>query len=106
MRYAITRSNCSCATRKYTRGTDISRLKIPLQIGFGDTLSDWIHKVFRVVPCAACQRRRRILNMFFPYIRRDSLEYRAWNAYLASGLDRLPCVWDSETDTVTRVDGS
>lgn len=103
MRYVITKSNCSCATRKYTRGTDISRLKIPLQIGFGDTVADWIHKVFRITPCAACQRRRRVLNLLWPYIPRDSLEYRAWNAYLASGLDRLPCVWDSETGEITQL---
>jgi Mu-like prophage protein gpG len=59
------------------------------------------HSLLRGVPCAACQRRRRILNTLFPYIRRDSLEYRAWNAYLASGQKSLPCLWDSETGQIT-----
>lgn len=105
MKYIVIKSRCHCAART-VRLRGQSMIRIPLHTGFGDALADWIHRLLRITPCAACQRRRRILNLLFPYIRRDSLEYRAWNAYLASGLDRLPCVWDSETDTVSPVDGS
>lgn len=72
-------------------------IRIPARVGFGDTLADWIHRLLRITPCAACQRRRRALNILFPYVARDSLEYRAWNAYLSSGLPHLPVIWDSET---------
>jgi len=102
MKYIVIRSRCSCAARTVRlRGQSV--IHIPLHTGFGDALADWIHRLLRITPCAACQRRRRILNLLFPYISRDSLEYRAWNAYLASGLDRLPCVWDSETGEITQL---
>ena len=98
----VMKSQCPCSARKFRR-RGITVIRIPRRVGFGDTVADWIHRLLRITPCAACQRRRSILNLLFPYISRDSLEYRAWNAYLASGLDRLPCVWDSETGEITQL---
>lgn len=99
----VMKSQCPCSARKFRR-RGITVIRIPRRVGFGDTVADWIHRFLHITPCAACQRRRRLLNILFPYVARTSLEYRAWNAYLASGLDRLPCVWDSETGAVTRPD--
>ena len=103
MRHLITKSKCACAYRSFTN-KGIKRLKIPSRIGYGDTLADWIHKVLKIKPCAACQKRRRILNILFPYVPRDSLQYRAWNDYLKSGLGTLPVIWDSDTGEVIRPD--
>jgi hypothetical protein len=101
MMYVLTKTKCSCCVHKYTK-TGAKRLFIPAKVGFGDTLADWIHKVLKIKPCAACQKRRRILNILFPYIPRDSLQYRAWNDYLKSGLGTLPVIWDSDTGDVIR----
>lgn len=102
MKFVIVKSRCACSIDEPDYFKGFVHIRIPARVGFGDTLADWIHRLLRITPCAACQRRRRLLNILFPYVARTSLEYRAWNAYLASGLDRLPCVWDSETGAVTR----
>ncbi|HRU10237.1 MAG TPA: hypothetical protein P5144_12755 [Thermoanaerobaculia bacterium] len=127
MKYLLTRSCRPClARRRVLRG--VATLVIPARVGFGDAVADWIHTVAQrrlvlamcrlrfpapwvyavqlMKPCAACQRRRSILNRLFPYIPCAFLEWRAWNAYLASGLDQLPVVWDSDTGAVSRLDGS
>ena len=97
MLYILTKTKrCACSTRKYSK-RGLVPLHIPARLGFGDTVADWIHRLLRLTPCAACQRRRRLLNILFPYVARTSLEYRAWNAYLSSGLPHLPVIWDSET---------
>lgn len=41
--------------------------------------------------------------MLFPYVRRDSLQYRAWNDYLKSEKTHLPVIWDSETGEITQL---
>lgn len=102
MFFVLTKAKCSCETRKYIKQGFV-RLVIPAQIGFGDTVADWIHRFLNIKPCAACQKRRRILNIMFPYVRRDSLQYRAWNDYLKSEKTHLPVVWDSETGEITQL---
>lgn len=123
MQYLLTNSRCPTCRRSALR--DIPLLSLPPRIGFGDTVSDWIHLTIQrhlvramcflrcpfswiyavrfFKPCVSCQRRRRLLNILFPYLPRTSLQYRAWNAYLASGLSHLPVIWDSSTDTITPV---
>jgi len=101
--YILTKTKrCACSTRKYSK-RGLAPLHIPARLGFGDTVADWIHRLLRLTPCAACQKRRRILNMLFPYVRRDSLQYRAWNDYLKSEKTHLPVVWDSETGEITQL---
>ncbi len=96
MIYLVTKLACKCAYLKHS-SIGIPVLRIPAKTGFGDTVADWIHRILHITPCAACQRRRRILNVLFPYIPRNSIEYRAWNDYLTSGMPHLPVIWDSET---------
>lgn len=99
MKYVVTRAKCKCVARKYRRFGYLT-LHLPEKIGFGDTVAEFIHHFLKIVPCAACQRRRRFLNIVFPYVSRESLEYRAWNDYLASDFTSLPCVWDEETGKI------
>ena len=116
MLYLVARLGC---VRCKERNSTIPVLTTPIRIGFGDLLAEWIEvyvirrtvlimialrfparwimMIEKVKNCHACKRRRRILNILFPYIPRSSLEYQAWNAYLASGIPYLPVIWDSET---------
>lgn len=100
MKYVLTRSGCMCATNFYTKNGAI-RLRLPKELGFGDTVAEWIHRVLNITPCAACQRRRSFLNRLFPYFSKSRPEWRAWNAFLLSGATKLPVEWDSETDAIT-----
>lgn len=100
MKHIVIQKGCPCLCHSQTHHLMIY---IPAQIGFGDTVADWIHRFLNIKPCAACQKRRRILNMLFPYVRRDSLQYRAWNDYLKCEKTHLPVIWDSETGEITQL---
>ena len=102
MKFIVIDSECSCGAAEYIAlGHPV--INVNGFTGFGDRIAGWIHRLAHITPCAACQRRRRWLNVLFPGIRRDSPIFLAWNAVLASGVQTLPVLWDSETNEVKKL---